>query len=258
MAGPGPGRPGGPRRPGGRKGTSDRSSSATTGRRLKQRVVTAKGRSVSSKRWLERQLNDPYVAAARDRGLRSRAAFKLAEIDDKARFLKPGAVVVDLGAAPGGWSQIAAERVRAGEGRGRVIALDLAAVDPLPGVTVLQRDFLEPEAVAALLQALEGEKADAVISDMAAPASGHRQTDHLKIMALCDAALDFARQVLKPGGTFLCKVLRGGTERELLEGMKRDFAAVRHVKPKASRSDSAELYVLATGFRALGAASHRC
>jgi 23S rRNA (uridine2552-2'-O)-methyltransferase len=219
------------------------------GRRLKQRVVTAKGRSVSSKRWLERQLNDPYVAAARDRGLRSRAAFKLAEIDDKARFLKPGAVVVDLGAAPGGWSQIAAQRGRAGEGRGRVIALDLAAMDPLPGVTVLQRDFLEPEAVAALLQALEGEKADAVISDMAAPASGHRQTDHLKIMALCDAALDFARQVLKPGGSFLCKVLRGGTERELLEGMKRDFAAVRHVKPKASRSDSAELYVLATGFR---------
>jgi 23S rRNA (uridine2552-2'-O)-methyltransferase len=258
MAGPGPGRPGGPRRPGGRKGTSDRTGSTTLGRRLKQRVVTAKGRSVSSKRWLERQLNDPYVAAARERGLRSRAAFKLAEIDDKARFLKPGAVVVDLGAAPGGWSQIAAQRVRAGEGRGRVIALDLAAMDPLPGVTVLQRDFLESEAVDALLQALEGEKADAVISDMAAPASGHRQTDHLKIMALCDAALDFARRVLKPGGTFLCKVLRGGTERELLEGMKRDFAAVRHVKPKASRSDSAELYVLATGFRALGAASHRC
>jgi 23S rRNA (uridine2552-2'-O)-methyltransferase len=251
MAGPGPGRPGGPRRPGGRKGTSDRTSGATTtGRRLKQRVVTAKGRSVSSKRWLERQLNDPYVAAARDRGLRSRAAFKLAEIDDKARFLKPGAVVVDLGAAPGGWSQIAAERVRAGEGRGHVIALDLTAMDPLSGVTVLHRDFLDPQAVDALLQALNGEKADAVISDMAAPASGHRQTDHLKIMALCDAALDFARQVLKPGGTFLCKVLRGGTERELLEGMKRDFTAVRHVKPKASRSDSAELFVLATGFRA--------
>jgi len=248
MAGPGPGRPGGPRRPGGGAGTSDRA--VTTGRRLKQRVVTAKGRSVSSKRWLERQLNDPYVAAARDRGLRSRSAFKLAEIDDKARFLRPGTVVVDLGAAPGGWSQIAAERIGAGQGRGRVIALDLSAMDPLPGVTVLQRDFLEPEAVAALHQALGGEKADAVISDMAAPASGHRQTDHLKIMALCEAALDFARQVLRPGGTFLCKVLRGGTERELLEGMKRDFSAVRHVKPKSSRSDSAELYVLATGFRA--------
>ena len=250
MAGPGPGRPGGPRRPGGRKSIADRSSSSTpAGRRLKQRVVTAKGRSVSSKLWLERQLNDPYVAAARDRGWRSRSAFKLAEIDDKARFLKPGTVIVDLGAAPGGWSQVAAERVRAGEGRGRVIALDRSVMDPLPGVSVLQRDFLEPETVEALSAALGPDKADAVISDMAASASGHRQTDHLKIMALCDAALDFAKQVLKPGGTFLCKVLRGGTERELLDGMKRDFAMVRHVKPKASRSDSAELFVLASGFR---------
>jgi 23S rRNA (uridine2552-2'-O)-methyltransferase len=251
MAGPGPGRPGGPRRPGGRKGTPGRTSSAaTTGRRLKQRVVTAKGRSVSSKLWLERQLNDPFVAAARDRGFRSRSAFKLAEIDERTKFLKPGAVVVDLGAAPGGWSQIAAERVGAGEGRGRVIALDMTPMDPLPGVTVLRRDFLEPEAARDILAALGGDKADVVVSDMAASATGHRQTDHLKIMALCEAALDFARQVLKPGGTFLCKVLRGGTERELLEGMKRDFAVVRHVKPKASRSDSAELFVLATGFRA--------
>jgi 23S rRNA (uridine2552-2'-O)-methyltransferase len=250
MAGPGPGRPGGPRRPGGRKPVSGRSSASSTARRLKQRVVTAKGRSVSSKLWLERQLNDPYVAEARDRGFRSRSAFKLAEIDDKARFLKPGAVVIDLGAAPGGWSQVAAERVRAGEGRGRVIALDRNAMDPLPGVSVLKRDFLEPEAVDELRAALAKDKADAVISDMAAPATGHRQTDHLKIMALCDAALDFAKEVLKPGGTFLCKVLRGGTERELLEAMKRDFAMVRHVKPKASRTDSAELFVLASGFRA--------
>jgi len=250
MAGPGPGRPGGPRRPGGRKPVSGRSSASSTARRLKQRVVTAKGRSVSSKLWLERQLNDPYVAEARDRGFRSRSAFKLAEIDDKARFLKPGAVVVDLGAAPGGWSQVAAERVRAGEGRGRVIALDRNAMDPLPGVSVLKRDFLEPEAVEELRAALAKDKADAVISDMAAPATGHRQTDHLKIMALCDAALDFAKEVLKPGGTFLCKVLRGGTERELLEAMKQDFAMVRHVKPKASRTDSAELFVLASGFRA--------
>jgi 23S rRNA (uridine2552-2'-O)-methyltransferase len=250
MAGPGPGRPGGPRRPGGRKPISSRSSTSSTARRLKQRVVTAKGRSVSSKLWLERQLNDPYVAEARDRGFRSRSAFKLAEIDDKARFLRPGAVVVDLGAAPGGWSQVAAERVRAGEGRGRVIALDRNAMDPLPGVSVLKRDFLEPEAVEELRAALAKDKADAVISDMAAPATGHRQTDHLKIMALCDAALDFAKEVLKPGGTFLCKVLRGGTERELLEAMKRDFAMVRHVKPKASRTDSAELFVLATGFKA--------
>jgi 23S rRNA (uridine2552-2'-O)-methyltransferase len=250
MAGPGPGRPGGPRRPGGRKPVSGRSSASSTARRLKQRVVTAKGRSVSSKLWLERQLNDPYVAEARDRGFRSRSAFKLAEIDDKARFLKPGAVVIDLGAAPGGWSQVAAERVRAGEGRGRVIALDRNAMDPLPGVSVLKRDFLEPEAVEELRAALAKDKADAVISDMAASATGHRQTDHLKIMALCDAALDFAKEVLKPGGTFLCKVLRGGTERELLEAMKRDFAMVRHIKPKASRTDSAELFVLASGFRA--------
>ncbi len=250
MAGPGPGRPGGPRRPGGRKPVSGRSSASSTARRLKQRVVTAKGRSVSSKLWLERQLNDPYVAEARDRGFRSRSAFKLAEIDDKARFLKPGAVVVDLGAAPGGWSQVAAERVRAGEGRGRVIALDRNDMDPLPGVSVLKRDFLEPEAVEELRAALAKDKADAVISDMAAPATGHRQTDHLKIMALCDAALDFAKEVLKPGGTFLCKVLRGGTERELLEAMKQDFAMVRHIKPKASRTDSAELFVLASGFRA--------
>jgi 23S rRNA (uridine2552-2'-O)-methyltransferase len=224
--------------------------SADRGKRpLKVRVKSGKGRTLSSKLWLERQLNDPYVAAARARGWRSRSAFKLAEIDDKARFLKPGAVIVDLGAAPGGWSQVAAERVRAGEGRGRVIALDLSVMDPLPGVSVLQRDFLEPETAEALSAALGPDKADAVISDMAAGASGHRQTDHLKIMALCDAALDFARQVLKPGGTFLCKVLRGGTERELLDGMKRDFAMVRHVKPKASRSDSAELFVLASGFR---------
>jgi 23S rRNA (uridine2552-2'-O)-methyltransferase len=250
MAGPGPGRPGGPRRPGGRPGISGRTSSTTsTARRLKQRVVTAKGRSVSSKLWLERQLNDPYVAEARERGFRSRSAFKLAEIDEKARFLKPGAVIVDLGAAPGGWSQVAAARVRAGEGGGRVIALDRSTMDPLPGVTVLKRDFLEPEAVDELRAALAGEKADAVISDMAAPATGHRQTDHLKIMVLCDAALDFAKEVLKPGGAFLCKVLRGGTERELLDAMKRDFAIVRHVKPKASRRDSAELFVLANGFR---------
>jgi len=159
MAGPGPGRPGGPRRPGGRKPVSGRSSASSTARRLKQRVVTAKGRSVSSKLWLERQLNDPYVAEARDRGFRSRSAFKLAEIDDKARFLNPGAVVVDLGAAPGGWSQVAAERVRAGEGRGRVIALDRNAMDPLPGVSVLKRDFLEPEAVDELRAALAKDKA---------------------------------------------------------------------------------------------------
>jgi 23S rRNA (uridine2552-2'-O)-methyltransferase len=234
----------------GRGSGGKRRGAPTSSRAPAVRVKTAHRRSASSTQWLQRQLNDPYVAEARDRGLRSRSAFKLAEIDDKARFLKPGAVVVDLGAAPGGWSQVAAERVGAGEGRGRVIALDRNAMDPLPGVSVLRRDFLEPEAVDELRKALAKDKADAVISDMAAPATGHRQTDHLKIMALCDAALDFAKEVLKPGGAFLCKVLRGGTERALLEAMKRDFTMVRHVKPKASRKDSAELFVLATGFRA--------
>lgn len=219
------------------------------GRRLKVRVKTGKGRTVSQKIWLERQLNDPYVAEARRQGLRSRAAFKLKEIDDKYRFLKPGGKIVDLGAAPGGWSQIAAERVKAQEGRGLVIAIDMHGMDPLPGVVIFKKDFLEDDAPAFLIEALGGDKADAVISDMAAHATGHRQTDHILIMGLAEAAYDFAKDVLKPGGTFLAKVLRGGTEGELLRDLKKDFATVRHVKPMSSRDDSAELFVLATGFR---------
>jgi 23S rRNA (uridine2552-2'-O)-methyltransferase len=218
-------------------------------RRLKVRVKTGKGRTVSQKAWLERQLNDPYVAEAKRLGYRSRAAFKLAEIDDKYRFLKPGGLVVDLGAAPGGWSQVAVERVKAKEGRGRVVAIDMHDMDALPGLAVFHKDFLADDAPRLLIEALGGEKADVVMSDMAAHATGHRQTDHLKIMALAEAAFDFARDVLKPGGTFLAKVLRGGTEGELLKVMKRHFASVRHVKPKASREDSAELFVLALGFR---------
>ena len=249
MAGPGPGKPSGPRRPGARKRTKPPGGTEITGRRLSERVITAKGRTVSSKQWLQRQLNDPYVAEARKRGFRSRAAFKLVEIDDRWKFLKPNAVVVDLGAAPGGWSQIAAQRVGLELGKGKVVALDLQEMDPIPGVVILQQDFLEPDAPARLVAALQGAKADVVLSDMAASSTGHRQTDHLRIMALCEAALAFALEVLKPGGTFLCKVLRGGTEKELLAAMKKDFAAVKHVKPKASRQDSAELYVLATGFR---------
>lgn len=237
----GPGKPRGygsrPKRPG---------ENPADARALKQRVKTAKGRTVSSKQWLERQLNDPYVAAAQRHGYRSRSAFKLIEIDEESPFLRPGMVVVDLGAAPGGWSQVALERLGP---KGRIVAIDMHGMDPLAGVTILQRDFLEEGAAEDLIAALGGEKADAVISDMAAHATGHRQTDHLKIMALCEAALDFARRVLKPGGVFLCKVLRGGTEGELLAEMKRDFATVRHVKPKASRADSAELFVLAKGFR---------
>ena len=216
------------------------------GRDLKVRVRSS-GRTQASRRWLERQLNDPYVASARREGLRSRAAFKLMEIDDRAKLLKPGAKVVDLGAAPGGWSQVAAKRVRAGSG-GRVVAIDLLAMDPLPGVDFLQLDFLDPDAPERL-KALLGGPADVVLTDMAANATGHRATDHLKIMGLAEAAAEFAREVLKPGGAFLAKVLQGGTEVELLASLKRDFASVKHVKPAASRSDSAELYVLATGFR---------
>jgi 23S rRNA (uridine2552-2'-O)-methyltransferase len=222
------------------------------GRELKVRVRTGKGRTVASKRWLERQLNDPYVARAKREGLRSRAAFKLAEIDERFHLFKPGASVVDLGAAPGGWSQVAAERTLAGQGRGKVVAIDLLEMAPLPGVTILALDFLDPSAPDRLKAELAG-PADVVMSDMAANATGHRKTDHLKIMALAETAAMFAREVLKPGGTFLCKVLQGGTEGTLLADLKRDFAAVKHVKPAASRPDSAELYVLATGFRGAGA-----
>ncbi|MBK1865765.1 RlmE family RNA methyltransferase [Aestuariivirga sp. YIM B02566] len=218
-------------------------------RRLKVRVKTGKGRTVSQKTWLERQLNDPYVAEARKLGYRSRAAFKLSEIDDKFRFLKPGGRVVDLGAAPGGWSQVAVQRVKATEGKGKVIAIDMHGMDPIPGVVIFHKDFYDEDAPQLLIEALGGEKADVVMSDMAAHATGHRQTDHLKIMALAEAGFAFATDVLKPGGTFLAKVLRGGTEGEMLKMMKRHFESVRHVKPDASRSDSAELFVLAMGFR---------
>jgi 23S rRNA (uridine2552-2'-O)-methyltransferase len=217
-------------------------------RALKVRVKSAKGRSVSSKHWLERQLNDPYVARARREGFRSRAAYKLIEIDDKHRFLKGGQRVVDLGAAPGGWSQVAAKRVGAAEGKGRVAAIDLLAMEAIPGVDFLQLDFLDPAAPGRLEALLDG-RADVVLSDMAANATGHRATDHLRIMGLVEAAAAFARAALAPGGTFLAKVLQGGTEATLLADLKRDFTSVKHVKPAASRSDSPELYVLATGFR---------
>ena len=217
-------------------------------RRLKVRVKRAKGRSLSSKLWLERQLNDPYVARARREGFRSRAAFKLAEIDDKYRFLKAGACVLDLGAAPGGWSQVAARRVGAAQGRGRVVAIDLAEMEPIPGVTFARLDFLDPDAPQRL-QALLGGPADVVLSDMAGNATGHKRTDHLKIMALVEAAAEFSREVLAPGGVFLAKVLQGGTEAALLARLRRDFATVKHIKPAASRADSAELYVLASGSR---------
>jgi 23S rRNA (uridine2552-2'-O)-methyltransferase len=213
-------------------------------RELKVRVKD-KRKSISSRRWLERQLNDPYVARAKREGLRSRAAFKLSEIDDKAHVLKKGARVIDLGAAPGGWSQVAAQRVGSA---GRVVAIDVLAMTPLAGVDFIQLDFLDSSAPEKL-KAMLGGAADVVLSDMAANATGHARTDHLKIMALVEASIDFAREVLAPGGAFLAKVLQGGTEAALLAALKRDFRQVKHVKPAASRADSAELYLLATGFR---------
>ncbi|MBV8838153.1 MAG: RlmE family RNA methyltransferase [Alphaproteobacteria bacterium] len=217
-------------------------------RPLAVRLKSKKKRTVSQKRWLERQLNDPYVARAKREGLRSRAAFKLIEIDDKYHLLKPGGRVLDLGAAPGGWSEIAASRVGAADGKGTVVAIDLLDVAPIPGVKFRQIDFLDPAAPQVLRDMLGG-GADVVLSDMAANATGHKKTDQLKIIALVEAAAEFAREVTRPGGSFLAKVLQGGTEGALLAQLKRDYATVRHVKPQASRADSSELYLLATGFR---------
>jgi 23S rRNA (uridine2552-2'-O)-methyltransferase len=212
------------------------------------RLKPDKRRTVSSRAWLERQISDPYVARAKREGFRSRAAYKLAEIDDKYRLLKPGTRVIDLGAAPGGWSEIAARRVGAS---GRVIALDILDMKPIAGVEFLQLDFLDG-AAPDRLKAMLGGKVDVVLSDMAANATGHRQTDHLRIMGLAEVAAHFAREVLAEGGSFLCKVLQGGTETALLAELKRAFSSVKHVKPPASRTDSAELYLLARGFRGEG------
>lgn len=246
---------GGRKIPGGGAGGSGAGTKNTSGRGqrdLKTRVKTAKGRKLSSTLWLARQLNDPYVARAKREGYRGRAAFKLLEIDEKYSFLKPGMRVVDLGCAPGGWMQVAVPRVNAlGEGRGAkgfVLGIDLQEVEPLPGASLMQLDFLDEGADAAVKAALGG-SADLVMSDMAASASGHRATDHLRIIALCEAAAYFARDVLTPGGTFLAKVLQGGAENELLAILKQDFEKVFHMKPPASRKDSAEMYVIATGFR---------
>jgi 23S rRNA (uridine2552-2'-O)-methyltransferase len=216
--------------------------------RGRQRLRSARGRTLSSQRWLERQVNDPYVKRAKREGYRSRSAYKLIELDDKQHFLKPGARVVDLGAAPGGWSQVASARVRAGERKGRVIAIDIIELQPISGVEFLRLDFLDAKAPERL-KAMLGGPADVVLCDMAANATGHRKTDHLKIMALVEAAAEFASEVLAPGGSFLAKVIQGGTETLLLARLKRDFASVKHVKPPASRATSAELYVLAAGFR---------
>ena len=214
-------------------------------RGLHVQVKTAKKRSNSSARWLHRQLNDPYVAKAKAEGYRPRAAFKLLEIDGKYHLLRPGARVVDLGCAPGGWSQVAVAHVGA---QGRVVGCDLLEVTPIPGAELVVLDFLE-EGAPEKMKALLGGMADLVMSDMAANTTGHTPTDHLRIIHLCELAYDFARQVLAREGAFVCKVLKGGTEGELLKKMRQDFRSVKHAKPAASRADSAESYVVATGFR---------
>jgi 23S rRNA (uridine2552-2'-O)-methyltransferase len=222
-----------------------------TSGRLHVSVRTGGKRKLSSKLWLERQLNDPYVARARREGYRSRAAFKLIEIDDKYRLLKPGLTVVDLGAAPGGWSQIAAKRIAAAEGKGRVVAIDLLDMPAIAGVRFERLDFLAQDAPERLIEMLGG-RADVVLSDMAANTTGHRKTDQLRILGLVEAAAGFACEVLNPGGAFLAKVFQSGADAELLAQLKRNFASVRHVKPASSRQDSSERYVLATGFRGAG------
>lgn len=216
-------------------------------RELAQRLKTSRGRTTSQQRWLTRQLNDPYVARARREGYRSRAAFKLIELDERHKILKRGQRVVDLGAAPGGWCQVAVPIIQAPQ-EGRIVAIDILEIDPIPGVEFVQMDFLDEEAPELLKQMLGG-SADVVLSDMAANTTGHRQTDHLRTLGLVEAAAEFAREVLAPGGKFLAKVLQGGTEASLLKSLKHDFREVKHVKPPASRQDSSELYVLASGFR---------
>ncbi len=222
----------------------------TGGRMLNERVRTARQRTASSTRWLERQLNDPYVIEARRLGYQSRAAFKLLQLDDRFHFLKTGTRVVDLGAAPGGWTQVAVARVKAEQPRGgKVVGIDILEWGPIAGATILIGDFLDEATPARLKEALGG-PADVVLSDMAAPTTGHPPTDHARIVHLCEVALAFAIEVLAPGGSFLAKVFKGGTERELLALLKRHFAVVRHAKPAASRAESAETYVVASGYRA--------
>ena len=239
------------------KGPDGKNTSGRGRRELSVRVKTARGRKLSSTLWLERQLNDPYVAQARRDGYRGRAAYKILELDDRFGFLRPGARVVDLGCAPGGWCQVAVARVNAlgkdpDRPAGRVLGIDLQPVDPIPGAEIHQLDFLD-EGADDRIKAWLGGGADVVMSDMAAAASGHKGTDHLRIIALVEAAADFACEVLEPGGTFVAKVLAGGAEQGLLARLKRGFDKVANVKPPASRADSAEKFLVATGFRGLAA-----
>jgi 23S rRNA (uridine2552-2'-O)-methyltransferase len=219
-----------------------------SGRTLKVRVATRDKRSVSSAEWLERQLNDPYVAEARKLGYRSRAAFKLLQLDQKFHLLRPGLRVADLGAAPGGWMQVTVPKVKSLEGKGKVVGIDLLAVDSLDGAEILQGDMLDPKAGDRIKDLLGG-KADLVLSDMAAATTGHKRTDHLRTIALAEAAYDFACEILAPNGAFVVKMFQGGSEKDLLDRIKQNFTSVKHAKPAASRAESSELYLVAQGFR---------
>ena len=245
MKKPGGGKAGGP----GEAKLKRNSGRGLEARSLKTRVKTAKGRKLSSKLWLERQLNDPYVKKAKAEGYASRAAYKLKEIDDRYHLLSRGAVVIDLGAAPGGWTRVSVDRTGSSIENIRVVGIDYLEMDPVPGATILQLDFLDASAPQKLIAATGGRAPDLVLSDMAVPTIGHRQTDHIRTMNLVEVALDFAISVLKPGGHFLTKTFQGGTEAGLLDQMKRNFKTVHHVKPPASRDGSVELYLLAKGFK---------
>lgn len=228
---------------------SDKTNNIGGKRQEKTRVKTARGRKPSSTKWLQRQLNDPYVALAKKDGYRSRAAYKIIEIDDKYGFFKPGRRVVDLGCAPGGWSQVAAVRCKSTNEKKLVVGMDLLEVPSIPGVLLLQHDFSADDAPKLLKEAMGGHKADIVLSDIAPNTTGHGATDHLRIMALLEMAVHFAVEVLVPGGSFAGKVFQGGAEQDVLNLMKKHFASVKHFKPKSSRADSAEMYVIGTGFR---------
>ena len=224
-------------------------SGRKSNRDLKVRVKTSKGRKIGSTLWLQRQLNDPYVAQAKAEGFRSRAAYKIKELDERYKIFKKGQRIVDLGAAPGGWSQIAAPIVGSTPERPLIVGIDFLEMDPIDGVIFLKKDFTDDDAPQALIDALGGHKVDVVMSDMAAPTTGHRATDHLRIIGLVEMAAEFAIDVLAPGGTFVAKVFQGGTEHELLALLKRHFASTLHAKPKASRQESAETYLIARGFK---------
>ena len=240
------------RRGGGARGTgSMRHRDPSVARDPSVRVKTARGRKPSSTRWLQRQLNDPYVLEAKRQGFRSRAAFKLLELDEKYSFLKKGARIVDLGAAPGGWTQVAVEATDAEHGSGHVVGIDIQEWEEVAGATCITLDFMDDQAPAQLKEALGG-SADVVLSDMAAPATGHQKTDHLRIMALAEAAWEFAEEVLAPGGVFIAKLFQGGAEKDLLDRIKTRCTKVIHAKPPASRADSSEVYLVATGFKGPG------